>query len=110
MPGYPLWKLEPLSRLPTSCRWMGIVLVLFCCWNKRHGWGRPVFFGLAFFALGLVPFLGFSRITYMCLTWVADHIAYISMIGLIGLVVAGLKQLSHEIPRKFLPFQGGSRR
>jgi len=102
MPIYPLWKLEPLAVwlfLP----WVAIATVLFCCWKKRHGWGRNVFFGLAFFALGLAPFLGFSRITYMCLTWVTDHFVYIPIIGLIGLVVAGLDHLGHQLPRKFLP-------
>lgn len=102
MPYYPLWSLEPLTPwrfLP----WLGIALVLIGCWQKRHDWGRPVLFGLAFFVLGLAPFLGIIEVTYMCLVWVSDHFLYIPIIGLIGLVLAGLERLGHLLPRRLLP-------
>jgi len=51
---------------------------------------RHVLFGLGFFALNLLPVLGFVRASFMSLTWVMDHFAYISLIGVIGLAVAGL--------------------
>ena len=102
LPFYPLWALEPLTPallLP----WFAIALVLFCCWKKRHTWGRPVSVGLAFFALGLAPFIGLKEASYMCLTWVADHFLYIPCIGLIGLIVAGIEQAELQIPKRLFP-------
>jgi cytochrome c-type biogenesis protein CcmH/NrfG len=100
LPYYPLWALEPLSpRLLIP--WLGIALVIICCWRQRRRWGRPVLFALGFFVLGLTPFLGVIQTSYMCLTWVADHFVYIPIIGLIGLVVAGLEQLHRLLPPGF---------
>jgi tetratricopeptide (TPR) repeat protein len=102
MPYYPLWPMEPLTPwhfIP----WLGIALVLSCCWMKRHSWGRPVLFALIFFVLGLAPFLGFNQVSYMCLLWVQDHLLYIPIIALIALVVAGLEHGAGLLPKKLLP-------
>ncbi len=100
MPYYPLWPIEPLTPwlfLP----WLGIALVIGCCWMRRLEWGRPALFALAFFALGLGPFLGFNQASYMCLGWAYDHFLYLPIIALIGLVVAGLEQGGRQLPGKF---------
>jgi tetratricopeptide (TPR) repeat protein len=102
LPYYPLWPMEPLTPwhfLP----WVGIALVLAYCWMKRRTWGRAVLFALAFFALGLAPFLGFIEASYMCLLWVQDHFLYIPIIALIGLTVAGLEHGARLLSPKLLP-------
>jgi len=83
--------------------WLGIALVAAVCYRKRASWGRPVLFALAFFVLGLAPFLGFQEVSYMCLLWVADHLLYIPIIALIALVVAGLEGIARQLPKKLLP-------
>ena len=40
----------------------------------------------------------------MCLSWVVDHFLYIPIIGLIGLVVAGLEHASNQLPKTSRPF------
>jgi cytochrome c-type biogenesis protein CcmH/NrfG len=98
MPIYPFWKIDPptpLEFLP----WLGIALVLATCRLKRHSWGRPVFAGLAFFTLGLLPFLGLHEVTYFCITWVQDHFLYLPMLGILALVIGGLEHLSTLLPQ-----------
>ena len=102
MPYYPLWSMEPLTWwmfLP----WLGVALAVAGCWARRETWGRPVLFALAFFALGLAPFLGFNEVSYMCLVWVQEHFLYIPIIALIGLVVAGFDYAWQNLPRPLLP-------
>ncbi len=101
MPFYPLFKIDPPAPwlfLP----WLVIVPAIACCWGRRHSWGRPVFFGFAFFVCGLAPFLGLKEVTYMCLTWVQDHLLYLPVIAPIGLFIAGLELAAKKLSRLFL--------
>ena len=92
LPIYPMWKAD-FSSISTWLEWIGILGVIGVCWVKRSQWGRPVLLGLGFFAINLVPFLGLNAAPYMGFTWVADHILYLPIIGLIGLAVAGVGKL-----------------
>ena len=47
-------------------------------------------FGLGWFGLNLVPVLGLVPMAYLRIAWVADHFAYLSLAGAMGLVAAGL--------------------
>ena len=96
-PMYPQWKVDPPS-LWQFLPWLILAAALCLCWIKRSGWGRHVLLGLSFFYLFLAPFLGFYNISYMRYTWVMDHFLYVPMIGLIGLVVAGLDKLFVRMP------------
>jgi tetratricopeptide (TPR) repeat protein len=71
--------------------------VLYFLWTKRTGWGRHALLGLGFFLILLAPFLGFNAGSYMNYTWVMDHLLYIPIMGLIGLVVAGWEQLEGQL-------------
>jgi len=51
---------------------------------------KDAVFGLGWFLLFLLPVSGFVPIATMRFTWVMDHFAYVSLLGLIGLAVAGL--------------------
>ena len=92
MPIYPLWKIDPptlLQFLP----WPIFALVFFYLWQRRDGQARHALLGLGFFAVNLLPFLGFTAGSYMSFTRAMDHILYLPIIGLIGLFVAGWERL-----------------
>ncbi len=105
LPIYPRWEVDPPSWwqfLP----WPFIAAVLFWLWTKRNTWGRDVLFGLGFFLINLFPILGFITMSYMRITWVADHFVYLPVIGLIGLATAaagyGYQKAEAEPKRYFL--------
>ncbi|HEX3731015.1 MAG TPA: tetratricopeptide repeat protein, partial [Opitutaceae bacterium] len=87
LPLYPRWNVDP----PSAAQWLAwaalIALGAFL-WSRRRSWGRGALFGLGFFVLNLLPVAGLITITYMRLAWVADHLAYLSLLGVIGLAVA----------------------
>jgi len=97
MPIYPSWNLARPSLLQLLTLPV-LIALLFVLWVNRKGWGRHVIFGFGFFLLNLLPVLGLLKMRYMAVSWVADHLVYLPMIGLIGLVVAGLGQLQQRIP------------
>ncbi len=85
---YPRWEVDPpqwYQFLP----WPILFIVFVWLWLNRKTWGSHVLLGLGFFVINLVPVLGFVTMSYMRITWVADHFVYISVIGIIGLIVAG---------------------
>ena len=92
LPIYPRWSLEPPSLLqmltiPT------LALLLFGLWTQRKGWGRHALFGFGFFLLNVLPVLGLVKMGYLNISRVADHLVYVSIIGLVGVVVAAVGQL-----------------
>jgi tetratricopeptide (TPR) repeat protein len=66
-------------------------------WSRRQSWGRPVLLGLGFFLINLAPFVGFNFVTYMEFTWVMDHLLYLPMIGLLGLLVAAIEKMDDRL-------------
>ena len=96
MPIYPRWKVDPPS-FPQFLAWPILAGLFSWSWIKRREWGRHVLFGFGFFVLNLMPFLGFKTISYMGFTWVMDHFLYLPILGLIGLVVAGLEGIERRL-------------
>jgi protein O-mannosyl-transferase len=88
-PIYPRWHLDPPS-LAQFTPWLVFAILFGWLWRERAGWSRPVLFALGFFVVNLLPVLGFVTFTYMKETWVADHFAYVSLLGVIGLALAAL--------------------
>ena len=70
--------------------WLLLGALLAAMWHWRQGWGRHAMLGLGFFFLNLIPALGFVFMNTITMVWSMDHLAYVSTIGIIGLVVAGL--------------------
>jgi tetratricopeptide (TPR) repeat protein len=94
---YPQWPLDP-HALWQFLPWPVLAGVIAWLWCKRAGWGRPGLLGLGWFVLFLLPFLGFTTISYMKFSWVMDHFLYIPIIGVIGLFVAAVEEINRRIP------------
>ncbi len=85
---YPRWELGVngfTMFLPSL-----LLLVLFVAfWRYRTSWGAPWLAGMGYYVLNLVPVMGFANIYFMRYSLVADHWQYLSLPGLIALVVGG---------------------
>jgi tetratricopeptide (TPR) repeat protein len=89
---YPRWDVEP-PKAWQFLSWPLIVGATWWLWTKRGSatsptWQRHLIFVLGFFVLMLFPILGFITISYMRITWVADHFQYLPMLSVIGFVTA----------------------
>jgi Flp pilus assembly protein TadD len=96
MPVYPKPSFPPLVALdflPLA----GVLAVLAAVWTQRRGWGRHALFGVGFFLLTLAPVVGLVKMQFMRVSWVSDHLAYLPMIGLIGLTVATVERLAARL-------------
>ncbi len=90
---YPRWDLD-------ADRWQAWVLPAalvaggICLWRwRRNAWARPAVFGAGYFAIGLLPVLGFFDVYYFRYSYVADHFQYLASIGFLTLIVAGIARL-----------------
>ena len=88
MPVYPRWAVDPPS-LAQFLPWLALGSLAALLWAKRESWGRPLLFGLGFFAINLLPVLGFVTMSFMRIAAVSDHFVYVSLIGIAGLAAAG---------------------
>jgi Flp pilus assembly protein TadD len=88
LPIYPRWDVDP-PKAWQFLPWLVIGGAAWWLWqNRREAWARHAIFALGFFLLMIAPVLGFIDISYMRLTWVADHFLYLPMIGPLALIVA----------------------
>ena len=81
---YPRWQVNPAS--PSA--WMPaalLVALLLVAWRCRKRWGLAVLLGLGYFAANLFPVLGFFHMRFAVFSWVADHLQYVALPGLIAL-------------------------
>jgi Tfp pilus assembly protein PilF len=97
-PIYPQWQFNRHDNWYLFGFWPLLAGLLLWFWYNRHTWGKHVLFGYGFFLIYLVPVLGFVTMSYMRITWAADHFLYIPVIGLIALAVALLDKLYPLIP------------
>ena len=87
-------------RLPADPRWFLDFLPGCLCiaclgwiWIKRSAWRRTILFGFGCFLINLAPVLGFVPMSYLRISSVADHFAYLPILGLLGLATAGFHEL-----------------
>ena len=103
LPNYPRWNiLEP--NIFQMLAWPTMLALLFFFWKHRFTWGRHAILGIGFFLLNLLPVLGFVRMSYMRITWVSDHLAYISLVGVVGLVTACSAWIYRQSTPELRPF------
>jgi tetratricopeptide (TPR) repeat protein len=96
----PLYVPSVLSpSLPLFAGLSGLLLLGVLSFTYRACWGRHALLGLGFFIINLLPVIGLVKISYMRYSWVADHFAYISVIGIAGLAAAGLGAWAARSPR-----------
>jgi tetratricopeptide (TPR) repeat protein len=106
LPVYEPWQANTASiwqLLP------GLILIgaLIWFWTQRKSWGRPVLLGVGFFLINLLPVIGSIQLQYSSMVWSLDHLDYLPLIGLIGLAVAGVEQISLRLPALPRRFGGG---
>ncbi len=99
---YPRWEVRP-DELIQYLPWLVLAGIGFVLWKRRQSWGRHVALGLGFFLVMLSPFLGVPVVSYMDFSWVMDHLLYIPIIGLIGLVVAGMEGIDGQMSVRLRP-------
>jgi hypothetical protein len=106
LPIYTRWEIDP----PKIWQLLPIPVILGAAWwfwQNRATWGRNVIFGLGFFVLMVAPVLGFITISYMRITWAADHFIYLPMIGVIALVAAAVAGWYDRLPSGERPLLAG---
>jgi tetratricopeptide (TPR) repeat protein len=84
---YPRWRVESSSLTA----WLPLLLLiggLAWLWMRRRTWGRGPLFAAAYFLIGLLPVLGFLKMSFMPLSLVSDHFQYVAMIGITALAGA----------------------
>jgi hypothetical protein len=106
LPMYPQWKIDPPS-LAQFLPWPVFGGAIYWLWTRRGDWARHLLFGLGFFLINLVPFVGFHTISFMRFAWVMDHFLYLPIIGLLGLAVAALEQLDKRLGPPARPYGMG---
>ena len=87
LPIYPRWDVDP-PKIWQLLPWPVIFAAGWWIWQNRATWGRHVGFALGFFLLMVAPVLGFVTISYMRITWVADHFIYLPMVSILALIGA----------------------
>ncbi len=104
---YPRWQIDPSSQvlyLPVAA----VVLALVAFWRFRHTWGRACLAGFGYFVVNLLPVLGFFNIYFMRYSFVSDHWQYVSIIGIITLVVGAIASFIQRRPRLRRPAVTGA--
>lgn len=94
LPIYPRWEVAP-PKAWMLLPWPIIAAGTWFLWRNRDAarparWGRHGLFALGFFLLMVAPVLGFVTISYMRITWAADHFIYLPMISILALLCAGV--------------------
>ena len=94
LPIYPRWEVDP-PKLWMLLAWPIFFAGLWWMWRKRNSesswkWCHHGLFVIGFFLLMIAPVLGFVTISYMRITWVADHFVYKPMLSIVAIVCAGV--------------------
>ena len=91
---YPRWEVDP-PKVWQFLPWPIMIAAGWWLWNhrgtaERPTWQRHMVFVLVYFVLMLLPIIGIITISYMRITWVADHFLYTPMLSVIGIGAAAV--------------------
>jgi hypothetical protein len=104
LPIYPQWEINPPSLIQ-FLPWAVFAWAIHWLWTRQQPWARHVLLGLGFFVLNLLPFVGFHIISFMRFTWVMDHFLYLPILGLLGVVIAGMDHLDKQFSTATQPYR-----
>ena len=96
---YPRWNIDPAAIRQYLWPAASILMIAFA-WLLRKRLGRAPLTVILFFAVTLLPVLGFFSLFTFMYTFVADHYQYAACIGPIALVAAGGTLLMRRLPAK----------
>ncbi len=85
---YPRWDVaaSPVAYLPLAL----IAGAFALLWTRRRSWGRAPLFAMGYFVVTLLPVLGLVNMSFMKFSFVADHLQYAALIGVIAFAAAVL--------------------
>ena len=91
---YPRWEVDP-PKVWQLLPWPIMIGAGWWLWTNRGTaekptWQRHMIFVLVFFVLMLLPIIGIITISYMRITWVADHFLYAPMVSVLGIGAAAI--------------------
>jgi protein O-mannosyl-transferase len=89
LPIYPQWNISSPGLALFTPGIVGFAFLLFLTRIRSH-WSRTAILGLGWFILFLAPASGLFSISYLRFSWVMDHMAYLSLLGVIALLVAAI--------------------
>ena len=85
---YPQWEVHN-----AELRWwlplLAAVAVTALFWLYRRTWARPLWLAWAYVGIALLPAMGFTDVTFMEHSPVADHYQHAALIGVVSLSAAG---------------------
>jgi hypothetical protein len=87
---YPQWRIDPQARPWLLAFALSAALGMAALWLLRRRIGRGPLAAMLFYAITLFPALGFVNVFPMCYSFVADHFAYLAIIGPLTLIAAGI--------------------
>jgi len=94
---YPQWTIQSgnwLWWLP----FLGIIVVTAVLWRGRaRAWPRNILFAWLFYLLALLPALGFTDVSFMQYSLVADHYQHLALIAVVALAAAGISKIETRI-------------
>ena len=96
LPIYPRWQVDP-PHIWQFISWPCLAALAAACWFNRRTWGRQILFAGGFFLIMILPVLGFITISYMRISWVADHFVYLPMISIVALLAAAITTAAKQL-------------
>jgi protein O-mannosyl-transferase len=93
---YPRWNID-LTQIQQYAWPAAFLLVLYISYRWRNRLGTGPFASLLFFALVLIPMLGFFKLYTFVYTYAADHYQYAACIGPIALAAACGERISRRL-------------
>ena len=94
---YPLWDIHVADPLAWGYL-IAAVAAVVALWYFRHNLGRGPLAGALFFAMTLLPVLGFVDYGYMQFAFVADRFQYLAGIGIMVVVIGSIASGVGRLP------------
>ena len=94
---YPRWNIDIADWVAYLYPVAAAALVL-ALWYGRKRFGRGPLFGVLIFVVTLLPGIGFINHFLMRYTFVADHLQYLPMTGILVLLVVLLYRFTSRLP------------